>query len=110
MSKIMLFALFGAAIVLVTVFAAAAFFTTNVHEMSPAIPAANAVQGSVELAPVPAHAVAARSLYVSEKTLQARLDEAYERGPKSQWQALQVPALRRILNGRYERRSGGFPY
>ena len=109
MSKITLFALFGAAIVVVAVLATAAYFRPSAPEMPPSLAPANAIVESVDFAPVAVQPmavqpVAARTLYLSEPVLRSRLDEAYERGPKSQ-----VQALLRILNGRYEHRCCGLP-
>jgi hypothetical protein len=109
MSKVTLFALFGAAIILVVAVSTATFFRPSAPEMPPSLAPANAIVESVDFAPVAVQPmavqpVAARSLYLSEPLLRSRLDEAYERGPKSQ-----VQALLQILNGRYEHRCCGLP-
>ncbi len=52
--------------------------------------------------PAPAHSV---PLYRSEETLKRWLNEAYEAHD-----AVRVEMLRRILDGRYERRCCGLPY
>jgi len=105
MSKTTIFAVFGAAVLLVGVFAAATYVKASAPAMPQAIAAAVPEKVGFDAVAAPAHAIAARSLRLSEKVLRSRLDEAYERGTDAQ-----VQALLQILNGRYERRSGGFPY
>jgi hypothetical protein len=104
MLKIKTAVLLGLALVLVSVLTTAAYFRTTVPVSIVSVPAANAVFRSVDLPMAAAAPVAGRSLYLSEQTLRARLDLAYERGPESE-----VQRLLHILNGRYEHRCCGLP-
>jgi len=101
MSKITIFSLFGAAIVVVAVFAAATYVKASAPAMPQTFAAAVPEKAGLDAQAISVQAVAARSLQVSEATLRSRLDEAYERGTE-----LQVQALLHILNSRYERRVG----
>ena len=109
MLKIRTAMLYGVALVLVSVLATAAYVRTTAPVPAVSVPAAiPAVVGPVvESADLPlaaANPMAARSLYLSEQTLRARLDLAYERGPEAE-----VQRLLHILNGRYEHRCCGLP-
>jgi hypothetical protein len=104
MRRIQVVELFGLALLVVAVFAAAAYFMRAAPAVLPSIPAAEAVGPAVAPAPVSAisaNPAAPRSLYVSEQSLRRMLDDAYEHH-----QAARIQALLHILNGRYERRSG----
>lgn len=104
MLKIRTAILIGVALVLASVLATAAYFRTTVPASPAPVPAALPVVESVDLPLGAAHPTAARSLYLSEQTLRARLDLAYERGPESE-----VQRLLGILNKRYEHRCCGLP-
>jgi hypothetical protein len=109
MSKMMTFGLFGAALLVAAALATAIYAKTTAPEMPISFPAPiNVAEKSVaeNIGPAPAgvQAVAARSMYLSENILRARLDEAYERGTQAQ-----VQALLQILNERYEHRCCGLP-
>ncbi len=73
-----------------------------VPEENPAPVATVAAPMPAVVVPAPAHSV---SIYRSEETLQRWLDDAYEAH-----NATRVEMLRRILDGRYERRCHSLPY
>jgi hypothetical protein len=104
MSKMTIFVVFGGAIILVAVLAAATYVMASAPAMPQTLAAAVPEKASFQADALPAPAIAGRSLRLSEETLRARLDEAYERGTQAQ-----VQALLHILNGRYEHRCCGLP-
>jgi hypothetical protein len=89
----------GMALVLVALLAAAAYVGT-VPKPHTSVPAERAAGQVVAPASVPDQP-AAHSLYISEQALRRLLDDAYEHHATQS-----VQRLERILNGRYERRSG----
>jgi hypothetical protein len=104
MSKMTIFAVFGAAMVLVAVFAALTFVKASAPAMPQTLAAAVLEEASFQAEAIPAPAAVGRSLRLTEETLRARLDKAYERGTQAQ-----VQLLLHILNGRYEHRCCGLP-
>jgi hypothetical protein len=94
-------ALISVAVVLVAALAMAAYLKAASPMPPLPVPDGNPISPNVAPAPISANSPAAHSVYISEQTLRRWLDDAYERH-----QTTRVQALLRILNGRYERRSG----
>ena len=100
-------ALISAAVILVIVIALGVvghLMTTSTAAFQ-LVPAEKNVVNIVVPAPVAAATINTNSVYISEQTLQNRLDDAYERH-----QTALVQKYLNILNGRYERRCCGLPY
>ncbi len=94
--------LLGVALILVAVMVTAVYLA-KVPAPQPPFPAANPVPAAiVAAAPVSVSPAASNSVYMSTQTIRHILDQAYE---QHRWGSREQ-ALLRILNGRYERRSG----
>ena len=94
-------ALISVAVVVIAALAIAAYLKAAPPMPPLPVPGGNPVQQNVASAPISVNPPLAHSVYISEQTLKRWLDDAYERH-----QTTRVQALLRILNGRYERRSG----